>query len=141
MYDFNALMFLVKTGISANINFSKKLINYHFVFINNVVIRDQRAIVQPNSTFQIIVSYLLFNFYKAHVYRLFYFLLFFKKYMKFFYKKVFNRKNRQFRKRLKNLSFLKLKHLKFMESDYKSLTFILLPFKNNSVYYKYVYLV
>lgn len=111
------------------------------IFLNNNVINNPRQIIQPTNTFQIVLSQFMLLMYKNHVFRLFYFFLFFKKYMKFFYKKIFNKKNFFFQKKIKSLSFFKIKHLKFLETDYKTLTFILLPFKNNSIYYKYVYLV
>ena len=133
--EYNILIFLIKIKVSNSLVYSHFLIKHNFIFSNKIVYFNKWSYLPTNSYIQCIISE--WSFFKL--------LSFIFKLNDFVDHISFNRYKISDFLRNKNSNCLKYYQLKFLffkylETDYKCLTFIPLPISNYRLYYNYILL-
>jgi hypothetical protein len=137
--EYNTLLFLIKIKLSNSIQYSVFLVKNNFIY-NNVTSSFSRwSYLTINSYTQFIISEWSYFSTIKFISRLNEFI----KNISYFYKIKLNLSlNNNIKKIfcIKNYYRLKLMFFKYLECDYKIMTFILLPLKSSKLYYNYVML-
>lgn len=140
-FEFNISIFLVKAGFFESLFSSIKELNSNVVSLNGCFDLKQWIVIKPGDS--IILAYSLFYILKIKQRLLDYFSIV-KRFKKFFLKHALKRKiifksDRLFKK-AKKVNMTKQVNLNYIETDWRIMRALLLPVKNNSVYYAYIFL-
>ncbi len=136
--EYNCSLFLIKIKFSNSIKYSRFLFKNNLFFNNNILYFSKWTFFKVNTYNQLIIC--LWTFYKI--------LKFFKKlnmfllYIDLFYETNDNivKNFTQIKKKYSNNYTFKYLFFKYIEIDYKILTFILLPIISYKLYYNYILL-
>lgn len=133
--EYNVLIFLMKIKTSNSLIFSSFLIKNNFIFSNKILFFTKFSYITTNCYIQCIISEWSFFKLLGFIHTLSNFI----KKITFFKNKILNFKDSK-NKTLLNYYSLKFLFFKYLETDYKTLTFIPLPISNYKLYYNYIML-
>lgn len=138
LMEYNVLILLIKLKFSNSINFSVYLLKRGFIKLSNKNYLTQWDFISANKPIFIIISLYWFLKIKSNIKTFVY------KYINLFYFMMLHKnKNLYKQKEWKVYStfYIYMFFIYFLEMDYKSLTFILLPFTQTNIYLKYISLI
>lgn len=137
--EYNILMFLIKIKLSNSIKFSNFIINNSLIFNNKINNFDRWTFITINTYTQFIIC-------RWSFYKIFNQINIINNFIKSWSQilntnKILQQKNIPLvDKKYMNIYTFKFIFFKFLESDYKIFTFILLPINNSKMYYNYILL-
>lgn len=136
-FEYSLPYFLVKIRFAESISQGLLLTLSNLVFINGNAYFDRWDIVQPNDVIQLPFNIYVLVRLKWMVLRFF---NFFKRTYKFFKRTILRSKKYRVKMpgittKANHINVSKQFHLRLLESDYKSLTVILMPYANPTLYY------
>lgn len=139
-FEYSLPYFLVKIRLAESVSQGLALVRYNSVFLNHEAANHRWESVHPGFVVQFVLNLYTIVRVKFMILK---FLNFFKRIKRFFKRTLL--KPRKYRIKMPSyvnksahLVNSKHMHLRIMEVDYKSLTFVLLPYNNPTIYFKYL---